>query len=203
MSAFGDLAYPADFPYFKYVNPSAPKGGVYSETVSSRGYNGSFLTFNSLNAYILKGEGAFGMDFTFAALMARSGDEPDAMYGLAAKSVRISDDGLTYRFTLREQAKFHDGTPLTAQDVVWSLTALKDKGHPIITQQLRDFKGAEAADDRTVIVRFAEKRGRDVPLFVAGLPILSKAYYAKQPFDQSTLDIPLGHKDAANAAYPR
>ena len=105
MSAFGDLAYPADFPYFKYVNPNAPKGGVYSETVSSRGYNGSFLTFNSLNAYILKGEGAFGMDFTFAALMARSGDEPDAMYGLAAKSVRISDDGLTYRFTLRDRGQ--------------------------------------------------------------------------------------------------
>ena len=101
MSAFGDLNYPADFPHFDYVNPNAPKGGAYSEAVSSRGYNGSFLTFNSLNSYILKGEGAFGMDLTFAALMARSGDEPDAMYGLAARSVRISDDGLTYRFMLR------------------------------------------------------------------------------------------------------
>ena len=192
MSAFGDLAYPADFPYFRYVNPDAPKGGSYSEAVSSRGYNGSFLTFNSLNAYILKGEGAFGMDFTFAALMARSGDEPDAMYGLAARGVQIFDDGLTYRFRLRDQAKFHDGTPLTAHDVVWSLTTLKDKGHPIITQQLRDCKGAEVIDDRTVVVRFADKRGRDVPLFVAGLPIFSKAYYSKRPFDQSTQDAPLG-----------
>jgi len=192
MSAFGDLAYPADFPHFKYVNPDASKGGMYSEAVSSRGYNGSFLTFNSLNAYILKGDGVFGMDLTFAALMVRSGDEPDAMYGLAARSVRISDNGLTYRFTLRDQAKFHDSTPLTAHEVVWTLTTLKDKGHPVITQQLRDFKGAEAEDDHTVIVRFADKRGRDVPLFVAGLPIFSKAYYAKQPFDQSTLEIPLG-----------
>jgi microcin C transport system substrate-binding protein len=192
MSAFGDLSYPADFPHFKYVNPAAPKGGVYSEAVSSRGYNGSFLTFNSLNAYILKGDGAFGMDYAFATLMVRSGDEPDAMYGLAAKSVRISEDGLTYRFTLREPTKFHDGTPLTAHDVAWSLNTLKEKGHPIITQQLRDYKGAEAADDRTVVVRFAEKRARDVPLFVAGLPIFSKAYYAKQPFDQSTLEVPLG-----------
>ena len=116
MSAFGDLKYPADFPHFGYVNANAPKGGAYSENISSRCYNGSFLTFNSLNAYILKGEGAFGMDLTFAALMARSGDEPDAMYGLAAASVAISDDGLTYRFVLRPQAKFHDGTPLTAQD---------------------------------------------------------------------------------------
>jgi microcin C transport system substrate-binding protein len=126
MSAFGDLNYPADFKNFAYVNPDAPKGGIYSECISSRGYNGSFLTFNSLNAYILKGEGAYGMDLTFASLMARSSDEPDAMYGFAAKGVTITDNGLTYRFTLRPEAKFHDGTPLTAQDVVWSLNTVKE-----------------------------------------------------------------------------
>ena len=98
MSAFGDLALPPDFQHFPYVNPAAPKGGAYSEGVSRRGYNGSFLTFNSLNSYILKGEGALGMDLTFATLMVRSGNEPDAMYGLAARSVQISDGGLTYRF---------------------------------------------------------------------------------------------------------
>ena len=133
MSAFGDLALPADFKHFPYVNPDAPKGGRYSEVVSSRGFNGSFLTFNSLNGYILKGNGAFGMDLTFAALMVRAGDEPDAMYGLAARGVRISGDGLTYTFTLRPEAKFHDGSALTAQDVVWSLTTLKVQGHPLIT----------------------------------------------------------------------
>lgn len=192
ISAFGDLAYPADFPHFKYVNPDAPKGGRFSESVSQRGYNGSFLTFDSLNAYILKGNGAFGMALTFATLMARSGDEPDAMYGLAARTVRISDDGLTYTFLLRPEAKFHDGSPLTAQDVAWSLSTFKEKGHPIITQLLRDLEGAEATDDRAVVVRFAPKRARDVPLFVAGLPIFSRAYYATQPFDQSTLEAPLG-----------
>jgi microcin C transport system substrate-binding protein len=114
------------------------------------------------------------------------------MYGFAARSVRISDNGLTYRFALRDTAKFHDGTRLTAQDVAWSINTLKDKGHPIIASQLRDCKGADALDDRTVVVRFAEKRARDVPLFVAGLPIFSKAYYSKHPFDQSTLDAPLG-----------
>ncbi len=161
MSAFGDLNYPADFASFNYVNTNAPKGGTYSESVSSRGYNGSFLTFNSLNPFILKGEGAFGMDLTFTALMLRSGDEPDAMYGLAARSVAISDNGLTYRFALRQQAKFHDGTPITAQDVAWTLATLKEKGHPIIVQQLRDFKSAEAVDDRMVVVRFAgETRSR-------------------------------------------
>ena len=192
MSAFGDLGYPADFANFNYVEVNAAKGGSYSEIVSSRGYNGSFLTFNSLNSYILKGEGALGMDYTFAPLMVRAGDEPDAMYGLAARTVRVSDNGLTYRFTLRPEAKFHDGTALTAHDVAWSVTTLKDKGHPIITQLLRDCQGAEALDERTVVVRFTERRARDVPLFVAGLPILSRAYYSKKVFDESTLDIPLG-----------
>ena len=193
MSAFGDLKYPADFPHFSYVNPDAPKGGVFSQIGPNRQFNQSFQTFNSLNSYILKGDAAQGMELTFASLMARSGDEPDAMYGVAARSVRISDEGLTYRFTLRAEPKFHDGTPLTAHDVVWSLTTLKEKGHPIITQQLRDFNGAEVIDDRTLVVRFAEKRARDVPLFVASLPIFSRAYYSKKPFDESTLDIPLGN----------
>ena len=192
MSAFGDLKYPADFPHFNYVNPNAPKGGMFSQIGPNRQFNQSFQTFNSLNSFILKGDAAQGMELTFAALMARSGDEPDAMYGLAASSVRISDDGLTYRFTLRAEAKFHDGTTLTAHDVAWSLATLKEKGHPIITQQLRDFTGAEAADDRTVVMRFAEKRGRDVPLFIAALPIFSRAYYSKKPFDELTLDVPLG-----------
>ena len=193
MSAFGDLKYPADFPHFNYVNPDAPKGGVFSQIGPNRQFNQSFQTFNSLNSYILKGDAAQGMELTFASLMTRSGDEPDAMYGFAARSVRISDDGLTYRFTLRAEPKFHDGTPLTAHDVVWSLATLKEKGHPIITQQLRDFNGAEVIDDRTLVVRFAEKRARDVPLFVASLPIFSRAYYSKKSFDESTLDIPLGN----------
>ncbi|MBV8790802.1 MAG: ABC transporter substrate-binding protein [Pseudolabrys sp.] len=192
ISAFGDLSYPADFKNFSYVNPAAPKGGIYSEVVTSRGFNGSFQTFNSLNAYIFKGEGALGMERTFASLMTAAQDEPDAMYGLIAQSVMVSEDGLTYRYKLRPEAKFHDGSQLTAKDVVWSLNILKEKGHPIITQLLRDFKGAEAEGDGTVSVHFAVNRARDVPLFVAGLPIFSSAYYTKRPFDESTLDIPLG-----------
>ena len=109
LSVFGDLKYPADFHHFDYVNPDAPKGGLFSLIPSVRAYNQSYQTFNSLNAYILKGDGAQGMDMTFATLMARASDEPDAMYGLVAKSVQISPDKLTYRFTLRPEARFHDG----------------------------------------------------------------------------------------------
>jgi microcin C transport system substrate-binding protein len=192
MSAFGDLKYPADFAHFDYVNPQAPKGGLFSTVPSSRAFNQSFQTFNSLNAYILKGDGAQGMGLTFASLMARAGDEPDAMYGLAASAVAISADSLTYRFTMRPEARFHDGSKLTARDAAFSLNILKAKGHPLITQQLRDFVNAEAADDATLVVTFKPKRGRDVPLFVAALPLFSQAYYAKRPFDESTMEIPLG-----------
>ncbi len=192
ISGFGDLKYPADFRQFDYVNPNAPKGGVFSQIGPTRAFNQNFLTFNSLNSFILKGDGAQGMEWTFASLMTRADDEPDAMYGLTADKVRISADGLVYRFHIRPEARFHDGSKLTARDVAFSLTILKDKGHPIITQLLRDMLGAEAADDAVVTVRFAEKRARDVPLFVAGLPIFSRAYYATREFDQSTLDIPLG-----------
>jgi microcin C transport system substrate-binding protein len=192
ISVFGDLKYPADFHHFDYVNTAAPKGGMFSLIPSVRAYNQSYQTFNSFNAYILKGEGAQGMDMTFAPLMVRANDEPDAMYGLVAKSVQISPDKLIYRFTLRPEAKFHDGSKLTAHDAAFSLTTLKTQGHPLILQQMRDMVEAEATDDATLVVTFAEKRARDVPLYVAGLPIFSKAYYATRPFDESTLDIPLG-----------
>jgi microcin C transport system substrate-binding protein len=192
MSAFGDLKYAPDFQHFDYVNPDAPKGGTFSLIPSGRAYNQSYQTFNSFNAYILKGEGAQGMNLTFVSLMVSASDEPDAMYGMAAKSVAISADKLTYRFTIRPEARFHDGSKLTAQDVAFSLNTLKEKGHPLIIVQLRDMVKAEAPDDATLVVTFAEKRARDVPLYVASLPIFSKAYYVSHPFDESTLEAPLG-----------
>ncbi len=194
LSSFGDLKYPAGFQRFDYVNPDAPTGGVFSHVGSVRAYNQNFQTFNSLNSFILKGDGAQGLEkWVFATLMARAMDEPDAVYGFAAEKVRVSADGLVYRFHMRPEARFHDGSKLTARDVAFSLTTLKDKGHPLITQMLRDMVEATAEDDAVVTVRFAEGRGRDVPLFVAaGCPIFSQAYYAAHPFEQSTLDIPLG-----------
>ena len=192
MSAFGDLKYPKDFTQFDYVNADAPKGGLFSTVPSSRSYNQSFQTFNSLNAFILKGDGAIGMEQTFTTLMTRSGDEPDAMYGLAASGVQISTDGLTYRFRMRREARFHDSARITAKDAAFSLNTLKEKGHPIIRQQMRDVIKAEAVDDDTLTVTFAPNRARDVPLYVASLPIFSQAYYTKHNFEESTLDAPLG-----------
>src|SRR2546426_2564992 len=192
VSAFGDLKYPPDFKHFDYVSPNAPKGGVFSHVGATRAFNQNFLIFNSLNSFILKGDGAQGMELTFASLMARAADEPDALYGLAARAVRISADGLTYRFLMRPGITFHDGSPLTAHDVAFSLKTLKEKGHPIAQQLLRDLVDAEASDDATVLIRFAPHRARDVPLFAASLPIFSREYYSKHPFDETTLEPPLG-----------
>jgi microcin C transport system substrate-binding protein len=192
LSSFGELKYPADFKHLAYVRPDAPKGGMFSQIGPNRAYNQSFQTFDSLNSFILKGDGAQGMELTFATLMARASDEPDAIYGLVARTVHISADRRTYRFMLRREAHFHDGSPLTAHDVAFSLTLLKEKGHPIISQQLREFEGADAIDDTTLVVRFAKDRARDVPLFVATLPIFSRAYYGTHAFDRTTYDVPLG-----------
>ncbi len=192
ISAFGDLKYPADFLHFDYVDPLAPKGGTFSHVGSSRVFNQNFLTFNSLNSFILRGDAAQGMELTFASLMARAQDEPDALYGLAARAVQISPDGLAYRFLLRADITFHDRTPITAHDVAFSLTVLKEKGHPIAQQLLRDFATARAENDATVVVNFAPGRARDVPLFVASLPIFSRAYYTSHAFDETTLEPPLG-----------
>ncbi len=192
ISSFGDLKYPVGFRHFDYVNPNAPKGGTFVHTASSWGYNQNPTTFNTMNTLVLRGDAPPALDGIFARLMVGAGDEPDSMYGLAAEKVRISADGLTYRFTLRDIATFHDGTKITADDVAWSVTTLKEKGHPLLRVVLRDVAGAEAEDARTVAIRFAAGRSRSLPLTAAGLPILSKAWYAGRDFEASTMDVPLG-----------
>ncbi|ACA16113.1 extracellular solute-binding protein family 5 [Methylobacterium sp. 4-46] len=192
LSSFGELKYPADFPRFDYVEPMAPRGGTFSTQIATTAGNQAFETFNTLNIYVLKGDGAAGMDLTFDSLMTRALDEPDALYGLVARAVRVSEDGLSYRFTLRPQARFHDGSRLTARDVAFSIRILRDKGHPRIASVLRDVADAVPEGDEAVTVTFAPGRSRDLPLVVAELPIFSEAYYAARDFEASTLDAPLG-----------
>ncbi len=192
LSVFGDLKYAADFAHFDYVNPAAPKGGRLSYTPGSWGFNQNPSTFNTLNTLILKGDAPVGMTAIFDSLMVRALDEPDAMYGLLAESVTVEEDNRRYRFHLRGDARWHDGTPLTADDIVFSIETLKKDGHPVLTQSMRDVTGAEADGERDVVVTFTGTQARDVVLTVAGLPIISKAYYSARPFTDSTMEPPLG-----------
>ena len=192
LSTFGELQLPPDFKHFRYVNPAAPKGGALSIQIRNTVGNQNFDTFDTFNIYVFKGDGAAGMDATFDTLMSGSADEPDSAYGLIAKAVRVSPDKLTYRFLLRPEARFHDGSPLTAADVAFSLNILKEKGHPLFQSLLRDMKSAEAEGDRTAVVRFTPQRSRDAHLFVAGLPIFSQAWWRGRDFEAATLEAPLG-----------
>jgi microcin C transport system substrate-binding protein len=192
LSSFGELKYAKDFARFDYVNPMAPKGGRFSGQLSSTIGNQAGNTFNTLNIYVLRGEGAAGMNLTFDSLMVRALDEPDAVYGLVARSVQASADGLTYAFSLRPQARFHDGSRLTAHDAAFSLKLLREKGHPEIAEVIRDMADAVAESDERLVVTFAPGRARDLPLIVAQLPIFSSAYYGGRDFEASTLEAPLG-----------
>jgi microcin C transport system substrate-binding protein len=188
LSIFGELAEKPDFKAFGYVDANAPKGGV----LVMEPPGGSTGSYDSLNAYILRGNPASGMGLIFDSLMTGSLDERDALYGLVAKSVRVSADKLTYTFLLRKEARFHDGTPLTAEDAAFSLNILKAKGHPTISQSLRDMVSANAEAPDVLVVKLAPGRARDLPIIVASQPIFSKAYYQAHDFEETTLEPPLG-----------
>lgn len=192
LSSFGELKQGPDFKHFDYVNPAAPKGGTLVLQIRQAGGNQNFDTFNTLNIYVLRGDGAAGMAGTFDTLMAGSGDEPNTMYGLVAKSVRISEDKLTYRFILRPEARFHDGSKLTARDAAFSLMILKEKGHPVYRSILAQMTAAEAEADDVLRVQFSPQRSRDLHLVVAGMPIFSERYWEGKDFEAATLEAPLG-----------
>ncbi len=185
VSAFGDLKYPAGFARFDYVNPDAPVGGVFST-----GYGGG--TFDSLNTHILKGNPAIGMGLTFDSLMTGADDEADSIYGLVARSIEYPPDRLWAAFELRQEARFSDGSPVTAEDLVFTFEILRDKGHPSFRLQLAAVTGVTAEGPLRVRYDFhPEAPRRDLPMTVAGLPILSKAYYQTRDFTESTLEAPL------------
>jgi microcin C transport system substrate-binding protein len=192
LSSFGDLALPPDFPHFAYVNPEAPTGGLLSLQITGTSGNQNFDTFDTLNIYSWKGNGAAGMSATFDTLMTANGDEPDSVYGLLAQSVRVSGDKLDYRFRLRPEARFFDGSKVTAGDVAFSLNVLKEKGHPIYAALLREVESANAEGDDVVHVRFVEGRSRDAHLIVVGMPVFSAAWWKGRDFTAATLDAPLG-----------
>jgi len=185
ISTFGDLKYGPDFKHFDYVNPNAPKGGEFSTW--------GFGTFDSLTPYILKGQSASLATIFFESLMTGSADEPDAMYGLLAESIEYPEDRSWAIFNIRPEARFSDGTPVTAKDVAFSMELLREKGRLNYRVLLQDFEKAEALTPLQVKFTFVEGANtRELPMTAAGLPIFSKAFYTEHDFAKSTLTSPLG-----------
>lgn len=191
LSIFGDLKYPPDFTHFEYANPAAPKGGQFSLAPGSWFHNQNPQTFNTLNGYVTKGDAPPRLELIFDKLMVRAHDEPDAVYGLVAESITIADDGNSFLFSLRPQARFHDGTPLTAEDVAFSLTTLKQEGHPDFTQSFRKITDIEAVDATHLLVKLDGTQSRGLIFDIVDAPIFSKTYYADREFTASTMDPPL------------
>ena len=197
LSVFGDLKYKPGFAHFDYVNPNAPKGGKLV-TIGTQALD----TFDSFNAVILKGDSAQGiLELVYDSLMARATDEPDSMYGLLAESADIAADKRSVTFKLRREAKFADGTPVTAEDCAFSFTALKTKGHPMYGSLLRNVQTATALDAHTIRYTFAGDELRDLPVVVASMPVLPKAFYDLHPIDETWLHPPLGSGPYKIGAY--
>ncbi len=181
---WGEPKYPADFTHFDYTNPDAPKGGtIRYEAIGS---------FDSLNSHILKGLPAQGLSMIYDTLITQSGDEPFTKYGLIAKEIQLADDGGSVSFILNEKAKWHDGQPITVEDVVFSFDTLMTKGHPYYRSYYREVEKAEGTGENRVTFTFATKTNRELPLILGQLPILPRHYYDKVDITKTTMENPLG-----------
>jgi len=183
MSMYGDLKYPAGFRHFDYVNPEAPKGGAVKLWALG--------TFDTLNPFTLRGVAAAGLGEMYDTLTVGSRDEPFSRYGLVAATIETPADRSWVTFTLRPQARFHDGTPITADDVVFTFRTLGTKGHPFYRTYYAQVAAVEKLGPRTV--RFTFKRGenRELPLIVGEMPVLPHTHWATRAFDRTTLEPPL------------
>ncbi len=187
-SAFGDLKYGPGFAHFDYANPDAPQGG----TMSQRQLYGT-PTFDSLNIFIVKGDSAPEIgQHVYDSLMVRAYDEPDAVYGLVAESIEYPDDLSYVAFNLRPEARFHDGSPVTAEDVVFTVNMLKTEGHPYYQNLLSDVVAVEAESALRVRFDVAPDAGRAFPGNIAEIPVLPEHFYDDNPFGETWITAPLG-----------
>jgi microcin C transport system substrate-binding protein len=184
LALHGDIKYGPGFRHFDYVNPDAPKGG----TVKLAGIG----TFDSLNPFILKGVPASGVGLLYDTLTEQSADEPFCEYGLLAESMELPEDRTWIAYNLRKQARWHDGTLVTADDVVFTFNILKEQGAPFYRYYYQDVIRAEKLSDRKVRFVFKDGNNPELPLIMGQLPVVSRRYYSEHPFDRTSLEPPVG-----------
>ncbi len=184
LAYYDECKYKDGFTHFDYVNPAAPKGGAVK--LAENG------TFDNLNPFILKGVKAPAIAGLFESLMVSSMDEPESMYGLVAESASVAPDNGSVEFFLRKEARWWDGTAITPDDVVFSFYTLRDKGDPTYKIMYAPVAKVEKTGERSVKFTFTDNKNKELPLIVAQMPILSKAYYSKVDFEKTTLEAPMG-----------
>jgi microcin C transport system substrate-binding protein len=184
LSMYGDMKYGPDFEHFEYVNPNAPKGG--SVKLATIG------TFDSLNPFILKGLPAAGVGLLFETLTVNSQDEPFTVYGLLAETIKTDQNRSWVEFTLRKEAKWHDGTPVTVFDVGFSFDTLMEKGHPFYRYYYANVTKYEISSDKRTIRFIFDQPNQELPLIMGQLPIVQKTYYSNYDFAKTSLEFPVG-----------
>lgn len=185
----GTVKYPADFKHLNFVNPDAPKGGTLRQHVLG--------TFDSLNPFIVKGTPAAGMNFIRSSLineslMQNAWDEPFSLYGIIAQSIEMPEDRAYVALNLRPEANWHDGKPITAEDVKWTFETLRDQGSPFYKAYWHDVSEVLVESDKRVRFNFSVKGNAELPLIIAEMTILPKHYWEGKDFAQTTLEAPLG-----------
>lgn len=183
LTLFGAPKYNTGFSHFDYANPNAPKGGQVKLAYP--------LTFDSLNPFILKGLAAPDITQIYDTLMVASLDEPQSYYGLIADDVQVAKDGSSVTFHINKKARWHDGTSITPDDVIFSLHLLKTQGHPAYQLRYKEIDKAEKINSHHVRFNFTNTENRELPFIAASLPVLPKHYWREREFGKTSLDIPL------------
>lgn len=181
LSLYGSPALDEDFEHFPHVNPDAPKGGSITHTAVGS-------SFDSTNPFIIRGTPATGVSQIYDTLMASNPNEPFSLYGLLAKGVRLDPDREWIEFDIRPEARFQDGEPVTAHDVVFSLNLLREEGNPFYGSYYAGVGDAIALNDHQVRFTLTDTESRELPLIVAQLPILPQHYWQEHDFSSPTLD---------------
>lgn len=184
LAMHGDLKYGADFTHFDYVNPDAPKGGAVRL--------GTIGSYDSFNGFIIKGNAAAGTGFLYDTLMDSSADEPFSKYGRLAETVTMPEDRSWVEFALRPEARWHDGMPITVDDVIFSFNTLFEKGAPFFRFYYGNVAEVAQTGERSVRFTFKPGENRELPLIMGQLLILPKHYWKDREFDKTTLEPPLG-----------
>ncbi|HVL02682.1 MAG TPA: extracellular solute-binding protein [Dongiaceae bacterium] len=184
MAMHGDLKYPPNFTHFDYNSPDALKGG----SVTILGYG----TFDSLNPFIAKGDPEIYLGLLYDTLTTNSNDEPFSVYGVVAEKIEYPADRSWITFHINPKARFHDGVPITADDVVFTFNTLMEKGAPFYRAYYGDVAKVEALDKQRVKFTSRNNKNRELPLILGQLPVLPKHYWKDRDFGASSLEAPLG-----------